>query len=266
MCDKAVSRVSTPSPGLAGMRLEPIIVIPARKAAERLPGKPLLDIRGTPLVVHVWRRAREAGLGPVLVATDSPDIVRVIETAGGAAILTSHKHQSGSDRVFEAVSATDPDARYDFVVNLQGDLPNIAPEALRAALVPLADPAVDIATLATRLADPRMSGDPNVVKVIGTAVGENRLKARCFTRAAIPDGEGDLLEHIGVYAFRRAALERFAALPPSRLETRERLEQLRAIEAGMRIDVALVDDAPIGVDTPADLERARTYFERKTKP
>jgi 3-deoxy-manno-octulosonate cytidylyltransferase (CMP-KDO synthetase) len=240
--------------------IQPIVVIPARMAAERLPGKPLLDIGGTPMVVHVWRRAQEAALGPVLVATDTPEIVRVIEAAGGTAVLTRAGHETGSDRVFEAADAA---GGHEVVVNLQADMPNIAPEILRAALLPLADPEVDVATLATRMADSGQSANPSIVKVIATPVAENRLRALYFTRAAAPWGEGDLLQHIGVYAFRRSALARFAALPRSPLEKRERLEQLRALEAGMRIDVTLVAETPIGVDTPGDLARARAYFATK---
>jgi 3-deoxy-manno-octulosonate cytidylyltransferase (CMP-KDO synthetase) len=240
---------------------EPIIVIPARMAAERLPGKPLSDIGGLPLIVHVWRRAQEAGLGPVVVATDAPEIARAVEAAGGSAIMTRPEHPSGSDRVFEAVTAADRDGRHDVVINLQGDMPGLTPQTLRAAAVPLADRAVDIGTAATATADPRLAADPNLVKVIGTQVGANRLRALYFTRAIAPWGKGDLLLHIGVYAFRRSALARFAALPPSPLEKRERLEQLRALEAGMRIDVTLVDAMPISVDTPADLARARAWFE-----
>jgi 3-deoxy-manno-octulosonate cytidylyltransferase (CMP-KDO synthetase) len=229
-------------------------------AAERLPGKPLVDIGGLPLIVHVWRRAQEAGLGPVVVATDAPEIARAVEAAGGSAIMTRADHASGSDRVFEAVTAADRDGRHDVVINLQGDMPDMAPKTLRAATVPLADRAVDIGTAAAATADPRLAADPNLVKVIGTQLGANRLRALYFTRGLGPWGKGDLLLHIGVYAFRRSALARFAALPPSPLEKRERLEQLRALEAGMRIDVALVDAMPIGVDTPADLQRARACF------
>jgi 3-deoxy-manno-octulosonate cytidylyltransferase (CMP-KDO synthetase) len=245
--------------------MTPIVVIPVRLAAERLPGKPLAEISGTPMVAHVWRRAMEAAIGPVLVATDSPEIVRVIEAAEGAAVLTRAPHETGSDRVFEAVEAVDPDGRHDIVINVQGDVPFIDPEALRAAVLPLADSAVDIGTLAAPISEPQQRVDRNIVKVVATPVAENRLRALYFTRAGVPWGEGDLLQHIGVYAFRRAALARFAALPRSALEKRERLEQLRALEAGMRIDVTLVDEAPIGVDTPADLARARAYFEGKKK-
>ena len=240
---------------------DPIIVIPARMAAERLPGKPLLDIGGTPLVVHVWRRAREARLGPVLVATDAPEIARAVEAAGGHAMMTRAEHASGSDRVFEAATAADPDRRHDIVINLQADMPDIAADTLRAAARPLADPAVDIGTVAAATADPLRAEDPNVVKVIGTRLALDCLRALYFTRGLAPWGEGDRLAHIGVYAFRRSALARFAALPRSPLEIRERLEQLRALEAGMRIDVALVDAAPISVDSPADLARARAWLE-----
>jgi 3-deoxy-manno-octulosonate cytidylyltransferase (CMP-KDO synthetase) len=244
---------------------EPIIVIPARMAAERLPGKPLLDICGAPLIVHVWRRAEEACFGPVIVATDAAEIVRAIEAAGGTALMTRGEHASGSDRVYQAVTAADRDGRHDIVINLQGDMPDISPETIRAAALPLDDPAVEIGTVAAPATDPRLCGAPSVVKVIGTPVREKRLRALYFSRAIAPWGEGELFQHIGVYAFRRSALARFAALPRSVLERREGLEQLRALEAGMRIDVTLIDTAAIGVDTPADLERARAYFEGKTQ-
>jgi 3-deoxy-manno-octulosonate cytidylyltransferase (CMP-KDO synthetase) len=243
----------------------PLIIIPVRMAAERLPGKPMLDIGGMPMILQVWRRAIEAALGPVLVATDSSEIAAAIEASGGQAVLTRAEHETGSDRMFEAASRCDPAAHRDVIVNLQGDLPTIAPEALRAVVAPLADAAVDIATLATPLLDPPRRADPSTVKMIGTPVAARRLRALYFTRAAAPWGEGDLLEHIGVYAFRRSALARFVELPRSPLECREGLEQLRALEAGMRIDATLVDTAPIGVDTPADLARARAYFKNASK-
>ena len=236
---------------------KPIVIIPARMASTRLPGKPLADIHGEPMIVHVWRRVMEADVGPVLVAADEPAIIRAIETVGGRAILTRADHASGSDRIFEALNAFDAPARYDVVVNVQGDLPTIEAAALRAALRPLADGGVDIATLATPIDRPEERDDPNVVKVVGTEIAPGLLRALYFTRASAPWGEGALLHHIGLYAYRRAALARFVALPPSRLERRERLEQLRALEAGMRIDVAIVATSPLGVDTPADLERAR---------
>ena len=226
-------------------------------ASTRLPGKPLADIHGEPMIVHVWRRAREADVGPVLVAADDPAIVAAVRAAGGAAVLTRVDHASGSDRIFEAIGAFDPEGRHDVIVNVQGDLPTIEAEAVRAAVGPLAEAGVDIATLAKPIRREEERDDPNVVKAVGTRISATRLRALYFTRARAPWGEGDLLHHIGLYAYRRAALARFVALPPSELELRERLEQLRALEAGMRIDIALVDVAPLGVDTPADLERAR---------
>lgn len=234
-----------------------LVVIPARMAARRLPGKPLADIAGRPMIVHVLERARAAEVGPVLVATDSAEIAQAVKAAGGAAAMTRADHPSGSDRVAEAAEAFDPAGAFEAVVNLQGDLPTLDPAAIRAALAPLGDPAVDIATLAARIAEPRERDDPNVVKVVGSEVAPGRMRALLFTRATAPAGDGPLWHHIGLYAWRRGALRRFVALPPSPLETRERLEQLRALEAGMRVDVAVVDSVPAGVDTPDDLERVR---------
>jgi 3-deoxy-manno-octulosonate cytidylyltransferase (CMP-KDO synthetase) len=235
----------------------PIVIIPARMASTRLPDKPLALIHGEPMIAHVWRRAAEADIGPVLVATDDDKIVAAVQSAGGRAILTRRDHASGSDRIFEAIGAFDPNGAHSIVVNLQGDLPTIEAEAVRAAVAPLEDPAVDIATLATLITSPEERDNPNVVKAIGTEIAPRRLRALYFTRARAPWGEGPLYHHIGLYAYRRDALARFVALPPSPLETRERLEQLRALEAGMRIDIALVETAPLGVDTQADLEKAR---------
>ncbi len=209
------------------------------------------------MIVHVLRRAQEADLGPVVVATDSAEIAAVVDKAEGRAVLTRADHASGSDRIFEALGKADPDRRAKFIVNLQGDLPTITPKAVAAALTPLADAAVDIATLAAEIRVEAEATDPNVVKVVGTPVGPARLRALYFTRATAPSGQGPLYHHIGLYAYRRAALERFVSLPPSPLELREKLEQLRALEAGMRIDVAVVDTVPLGVDTPEDLVRAR---------
>ena len=235
----------------------PVVVIPARMTARRLPGKPLADIRGAPMIVHVWRRAAEADLGPVVVACAEAEIADAVEAAGGRAVLTRPDHVSGSDRVFEAVEGIDEEGRFDAVINLQGDLPAIAPEAVGAVLAPLADEAVDIGTLAAA-AQPEERDDPNVVKaVVSLAAGASIGRALYFSRAPVPFGDGPLYHHIGIYAFRRAALARFVELPPGALEKRERLEQLRALENGMRIDAALVDTVPLGVDTPADLERAR---------
>jgi 3-deoxy-manno-octulosonate cytidylyltransferase (CMP-KDO synthetase) len=241
----------------------PIVLIPARLASTRLPQKPLADINGAPMIVHVWRRAVEADVGPVVVAADDAAIVAAIEDAGGRAVLTQVGHASGSDRIAEAILRIDPERRHDVVVNVQGDLPTIEAEAVRAAVVPLADAEVAIATLATPIRRDEERDDPNVVKAIGTPVAERRLRALYFTRARAPWGEGQLLHHIGLYAYRRAALERFVAMAPSMLEKRERLEQLRALEAGMRIDIALVDVAPLGVDTSEDLIRAREMLAPK---
>jgi 3-deoxy-manno-octulosonate cytidylyltransferase (CMP-KDO synthetase) len=235
----------------------PIVIIPARMASTRLPGKPLADIHGEPMIAHVWRRAIEADVGPVLVAADTVEIVRAIEAIGGRAILTRADHGSGSDRIFEALNAFDAAGRHDVAINLQGDLPTIEPAAMRAIMAPLDEAEVDIATLATPIARAEERDDPNVVKAVGAEISPTRLRALYFTRASAPWGEGPLLHHIGLYAYRRAALARFVALPQSNLERREKLEQLRALEAGMRIDIAIVDTPPLGVDTPQDLERAR---------
>jgi 3-deoxy-manno-octulosonate cytidylyltransferase (CMP-KDO synthetase) len=242
-----------------------LILIPARMASHRLPGKPLADIAGEPMIVHVMRRAQAAQLGPVVIATDSEAIAACVEKAGGRAVMTRADHASGSDRIFEALTAADPERRAGIIVNVQGDLPTIAPADIAAAIVPLADPAVDIATLAAEISQPDEATNPNVVKVVGTPVGERRLRALYFTRATAPAGEGPLYHHIGLYAFRREALTRFVGLAPSPLERREKLEQLRALEAGMRIDVALVDSAPLGVDTPEDLDRARTLLAASSR-
>jgi 3-deoxy-manno-octulosonate cytidylyltransferase (CMP-KDO synthetase) len=234
-----------------------LILIPARMAASRLPGKPLADIGGEPMIVHVLRRAKAAELGPVVVATDSAEIAGIVDKAGGTAVMTRADHASGSDRIFEALGKVDSAGRAAIIVNLQGDLPTLVPSAIGAVLVPLADNAVDIATLAAEIKVADQRTNPNVVKVVGTPVAPSRLRALYFTRATAPSGDGPLYHHIGIYAYRRAALERFVKLAPSPLELREKLEQLRALEAGMRIDVELVDTVPLGVDTPEDLERAR---------
>jgi 3-deoxy-manno-octulosonate cytidylyltransferase (CMP-KDO synthetase) len=238
----------------------PIVLIPARMNATRLAGKPLADIHGVPMIVHVWRRAVEADVGPVWVATDDSRVMEAVASAGGKAIMTRSDHPSGSDRIFEALGAVDADGAHDVVVNVQGDLPTIEPSVVRACLAPLAEQAVDIATLATPITREQEKDDPNVVKVIATELDPTRLRALYFTRARAPWGEGRLLHHIGLYAYRRDALRRFVASLPSPLERREKLEQLRALEAGMRIDVALVDTAPLGVDAPEDLERARVML------
>lgn len=237
-----------------------LIVIPARLQATRLPGKPMADIGGEPMVVHVWRRAMESRAGRVLVATDSEDVRSAVEQAGGEAVITRSDHMSGTDRIHEAVQLVDPGRQHSIVVNLQGDLPTLAPHLIDDCIAPLMDSDADIATLAVEITDDAERTDPHVVKVVGTREGEGRLRALYFTRATAPWGDGPLYHHIGIYAFRRTALERFVALPHSELEAREKLEQLRALEAGMRIGVALVDTVPVGVDTPADLERARAML------
>jgi 3-deoxy-manno-octulosonate cytidylyltransferase (CMP-KDO synthetase) len=239
-----------------------LILIPARMAASRLPGKPLADIAGKPMIEHVIRRAEAADLGDVIVATDSEPIQAAVEKAGARALITRADHASGSDRIFEALQIADPEGKIRVVVNVQGDLPALDPSDLRAAVGLLDDPAVDIATLAAEIAKPEERTNPNVVKVVGSTVDPQRLRALYFTRATAPYGDGPLYHHIGLYAYRRSALERFVALPPSPLELREKLEQLRALEAGMRIDVALVSSVPLGVDTPEDLETARRMLAR----
>jgi 3-deoxy-manno-octulosonate cytidylyltransferase (CMP-KDO synthetase) len=235
----------------------PIVLIPSRMASTRLPGKPLADIHGLPMIVQVWRRAMEANTGPVVVAADSPEIADAVRDAGGLAVLTRPEHPSGSDRIFEAIGLADPGGKHDIIVNVQGDLPTIEASAVRAALAPLENPSVDIATLAAVINREDERTNPNVVKMVGSQIGPDRFRALYFTRATAPYGEGPLYHHIGLYAYRRKALERFVALPPSPLELREKLEQLRALEAGMRIDVEIVKTVPLGVDTPQDLERAR---------
>jgi 3-deoxy-manno-octulosonate cytidylyltransferase (CMP-KDO synthetase) len=245
------------------MPTNPIIVIPARLASTRLPGKPLADIHGEPMIVHVWRRGIEAGIGPVVVACAEPEIADAIAKAGGQAVLTKPDHPSGSDRIYEALRIVDPDGKHDAVVNVQGDLPTIAPETIRAAYELLETEGVDIGTLAVEIIDASERGNPNVVKaVVERAPGAATGRALYFTRATAPTGEAPLLHHIGLYAYRTPALARFVSLPPSHLEQQEKLEQLRALAAGMRIDVAVVDAVPLGVDTPADLARARVLLGR----
>jgi len=233
-----------------------IILIPARMASTRLPGKPLMDIAGLPMIVHVLRRAQASGLGEAVVATDSEAVQAAVEKSGGRAVMTGTDHLSGSDRIYEALEALDPEHRVDLVVNVQGDLPTVDPGDIRAALAPLSDSAVDIATLAAVITDPAERTNPNVVKVSGPAIAPNRFHATRFTRADA-SGPGPHYHHIGLYAYRRAALERFVKLPPSANEQREKLEQLRALDAGMRIDAAIVKSVPLGVDTPEELAKAR---------
>jgi 3-deoxy-manno-octulosonate cytidylyltransferase (CMP-KDO synthetase) len=241
-----------------------LILIPARMASSRLPGKPLADIAGLPMIVQVLRRAQEAGLGRAVVATDTDDIVSVVTAHGGEAMLTRADHPSGSDRIFEALEKLDPAGKVDTIINLQGDLPTIPADDIRAVAAPLVDAAVDIGTLAAEIDDAEEHVNPSVVKAIGSPLSKERLRALYFTRATAPANDGPRYHHIGIYAYRRAALARFVRLPPSVLEQRERLEQLRALEAGMRIDITIVNSVPLGVDTPADLETARRMLGGKS--
>jgi 3-deoxy-manno-octulosonate cytidylyltransferase (CMP-KDO synthetase) len=245
--------------------LRPLVLVPARLAATRLPGKPLADIHGEPMIVHVWRRAVEAGVGTVVVAADSPEVAEAVVAAGGQAVLTRPDHPSGSDRIHEALEALDPDRDFNVIVNVQGDLPTLDPAAIRACLAPLADPEVDVATLVAEIVREEEKTAPSVVKMVGAEVAPGRFRCLYFTRATAPTGPGPLWHHIGLYAYRREALERFVTLPPSPLERREKLEQLRALEAGMRIDAVTVDVTPLGVDTPQDLERARAMLAPSTR-
>ncbi|MCH9806113.1 MAG: 3-deoxy-manno-octulosonate cytidylyltransferase [Alphaproteobacteria bacterium] len=264
------------SPSTKGHDLNNVlIVIPARMEATRLPGKPMQEIGGEPMIVHVWRQAHAAERGRVVVATDAEEIAAAIAKAGGEAVMTRKDHASGSDRVFEAINKVDPDGLADFIVNLQGDLPTLEPRLVQACLEPLMQDGPGlatlegpgIATLAAQIHDDAERENPNVVKVVGTPCqNPDVLRALYFTRATAPFGDGPLYHHIGIYAYRRTALERFVTLKPSPLEMREKLEQLRALEDGMRIDVAIVDTVPLGVDTPADLERAREAFAQRAGP
>lgn len=242
---------------------ETLVLIPARMASTRLPGKPLADICGLPMIVQVALRAKDAAVGRIVVAVDHQETFDAVVAAGFEAVMTRVDHQSGSDRIHEALLKCDPDGRAKIVINVQGDLPTVEPETIRAALKPLEDEAVDIATLTVEIEDEEEKTNPNVVKVVGSPIAEDRLRALYFTRATAPHGKGPLYHHIGLYAYRRAALEKFVSLSPSTLEKRESLEQLRALEAGMRIDVQVVRSVPLGVDTPADLEKARRLLAAK---
>ena len=246
--------------------MNPIVVIPSRMAATRLPGKPLADINGIAMIVHVLNRGREADIGPVAVACAEQEIADAVRAAGGIAVITDPSLPRGSDRVHAALCILDPQGRHDVVVNLQGDLPTIPPDYLRAVLGPLADPTIDIATLVAPITTDEEAQSPSVVKAACAFDGGRTVSpALYFSRAAVPSGPGPLWHHIGIYAFRRPALTRFVALPESPLEKRESLEQLRALEAGMRIACTRVDHAPFGVDTPADLDRARAALPSLAK-
>jgi 3-deoxy-manno-octulosonate cytidylyltransferase (CMP-KDO synthetase) len=240
------------------MASSPIILIPARLASTRLPNKPLADIAGAPMIVQVMRRSEEAGIGRVVIAAAEAEIVEAVTAAGGEAVLTDPDLPSGSDRVFQALEAVDPEGTHDVILNVQGDLPTLDPTIIKAALEVLENTPADISTLVAEITDEQERTNPNVVKaVLSMSEGERGGRALYFTRAMAPANDGPLYHHIGLYGYHREALARFVSLPPSPLEIREKLEQLRALEAGMRIDVALVDTVPLGVDTPADLEKAR---------
>lgn len=241
--------------------MKPVILIPSRMASTRLPGKPLADINGLPMIVQVLNRALEADIAEVVVATDSEEILSVVNNAGGRGISTRSDHDNGTDRIFEALSKIDPDGEFDSVINVQGDLPTIDPLTIQACFELLNDDAVDITTVAAEIKEEDERTNPNVVKLVGTPMTERRLRALYFTRATAPYGEGPLYHHIGLYAYRREALKRYVTLPQTTLEKREKLEQLRALEFSMRIDVALVDTVPLGVDTPDDLEKARQQLK-----
>ncbi|MDR6103892.1 3-deoxy-manno-octulosonate cytidylyltransferase (CMP-KDO synthetase) [Agrobacterium larrymoorei] len=240
-----------------------IVLIPARMASTRLPGKPLADINGKPMIVQVALRAREAGAERIVVAVDDERVFDAVKSAGFDVIMTRNDHQSGSDRIYEALQKADPEGRAEFVINVQGDLPTIEPETIRASLLPMDNPEVDIATLTVPITDEDEKTNPSIVKIVGSPLSETRLRALYFTRATAPYGNGPLYHHIGLYTYRRAALEKFVSLKPSVLELRESLEQLRALEAGMRIDAEIVRSVPLGVDTPPQLETARKILANR---
>ncbi|RWA77124.1 MAG: 3-deoxy-manno-octulosonate cytidylyltransferase [Mesorhizobium sp.] len=242
--------------------MHPIIIIPTRLGSTRLPGKALSDINGRPMITHVWCRGIEANIGPVVVACGEPEIAEIVKDVGGQAILTDAALPSGSDRAYTALREVDPDEKHDVVVVLQGDLPTIDPATIQATLTPLArHPACEIATLATLIEDHVELHAPQVVKIaLALASGESIGRATYFSRAIIPYGNGPHYHHVGMYTYRRPALAKYVGLPRGVLEQRENLEQLRAIENGMRIDAAVIQTEPLGVDTPADLEKARALL------
>lgn len=240
-----------------------IVLIPARMASTRLPGKPLADINGKPMIVQVALRAREAGAERIVVAVDDERVFDAVKAAGFNVIMTRNDHQSGSDRIYEALQKADPEGRAEFVINVQGDLPTIEPETIRASLLPMDNPQVDIATLTVPITDEDEKTNPSIVKIVGSPLSQTRLRALYFTRATAPYGNGPLYHHIGLYTYRRAALEKFVSLKPSVLELRESLEQLRALEAGMRIDAEIVRSVPLGVDTQPQLETARKILANR---
>ncbi|ALE03413.1 3-deoxy-manno-octulosonate cytidylyltransferase [Bartonella ancashensis] len=239
------------------MTLKPLILIPARIGSTRLPRKALAEIAGKPMIIHVAERAKEAELGPVIIATDHDSIAQTVTAHGYQCIMTRTDHESGSDRIYEALTHIDPERHYNTIINLQGDLPTITPNEIACTLYPLENNLTDIATLGTQIIEENEKTNPNIVKIVGTPLTTNRLRALYFTRAMAPYGYGPFYHHIGLYAYRRETLERFVALKPSTLEQREKLEQLRALENHMRIDVELIDTCPLSIDTPHDLDTIR---------
>ncbi len=237
--------------------MNPIILIPARFASTRLPGKMLAEINGRPLIAHVALRALEADIAPVYVSCDSPEIQEAVKSVGVTGILTDPDLPSGSDRIFKALQEIDPTGQFDTIINIQGDLPTISPEAIRASLDPLHNEAFEVATLGTKIHTNDDLNNPNIVKIALAYKEDNRHQALYFSRAPIPTGPGPHYHHIGLYSYRRAALEKFVTLPPSPLEKQEKLEQLRLLENNMKIGVALVDDVPLSIDTQDDLDHAR---------
>ena len=240
-----------------------VVLIPARMASTRLPGKPLADIGGHPMIVQVAMRAREAGAQRIVVAVDDERVFQAVKNAGFDVTMTRDDHQSGSDRIFEALKKADPDGNAEFIINVQGDLPTIEPETIRASLRPMENASTDIATLTVEITDEDEKTNPSIVKIVGSPLSPSRLRALYFTRATAPYGQGPLYHHIGLYTYRRAALEKFVSLKPSTLELRESLEQLRALEAGMRIDAEIVNSVPLGVDTQAQLDKAREILANR---
>lgn len=240
-----------------------VVLIPARMASTRLPGKPLADIGGHPMIVQVAMRAREAGAQRIVVAVDDERVFQAVKNAGFDVTMTRDDHQSGSDRIFEALKKADPDGNAEFIINVQGDLPTIEPETIRASLRPMENASTDIATLTVEITDEDEKTNPSIVKIVGSPISPSRLRALYFTRATAPYGPGPLYHHIGLYTYRRTALEKFVSLKPSTLELRESLEQLRALEAGMRIDAEIVKSVPLGVDTQAQLDKAREILANR---
>lgn len=240
-----------------------VVLIPARMASTRLPGKPLADIGGHPMIVQVAMRAREAGAQRIVVAVDDERVFAAVRNAGFDVTMTRGDHQSGSDRIYEALQKADPDGNAEFIINVQGDLPTIEPETIRASLRPMENASTDIATLTVEITDEDEKANPSIVKIVGSPLSPSRLRALYFTRATAPYGQGPLYHHIGLYTYRRAALEKFVSLKPSTLELRESLEQLRALEAGMRIDAEIVNSVPLGVDTQAQLDKAREILANR---